>query len=194
MAFSVNDILTKLVNVFKHDIYIIDWRYCLGGKLTEADTPGTAFCILEPECVERFKDEFPKNNVVFIDDIRKFKTDPDNHLNLKVSDSECSKIISKRDDFVKKLTDIVSWHELSLSEKEADCIFDKGGLVDIKFSEAHTFAISKTLFPLIRKVSSDEVRYNILEDKENRGGSFLILTHEHPMFMFYNFVYYLEIE
>ena len=56
----LKDILTKITNVFKTDMYVINSQICIGGSESEESTPGTFICILSPEATGIMKKEFPE--------------------------------------------------------------------------------------------------------------------------------------
>ena len=62
--FTFKDILTKVSNVFKNDMYIIDYQFCLGGKESEDFNRSTLLCVLTPELMELVKEQFPENKKV----------------------------------------------------------------------------------------------------------------------------------
>ena len=68
------DVLTKLKNVFKTDMYIVDKMYCIGGEESEDKNVGYSLCVLTPEVSEYLSETFGEHTkVIYIVNIAEAK-------------------------------------------------------------------------------------------------------------------------
>lgn len=193
-AITINDLLTKISNIFKTDMYILDWRYCLGGKVSESKNPGTILCVLEPDVVKVLKNEFPKNKVIFFSDIKKAKTDQEEFIKTDFTESEENELFKKQMDLDNDLLRIREWKSLGLTEKQVYDLLKRKTIVGIRASNRYEFVITNQLLPLVTESTVGTVTYTITKTPPNDSGicmTKLILKYDHPYFVYYNTIYYL---
>lgn len=191
---GLNDILTKLSNVFKHDMYVVGHRYCIGGPATDGDYPSKIFCVLEAEESKEFEKEFPEVSVVFFKDIKKAKKEPGLYIKTEIPEDKVEEIQGYVNKYSSIAYGIQSWKPLELTQDEIDTILTERNIVGISAGSKYVFAISKQLIPLVAESTIDDLSYAVLNDKSDRGGVFLILKYIHSMCVYYNFIYYLSLD
>lgn len=65
----VMDLLTKIKNIFKKDLYIKDGMYLFGGSLSDESVYGDIYCAIEPKYMMALSDFFGKQDLIYIDDV-----------------------------------------------------------------------------------------------------------------------------
>lgn len=65
----VMDLLTKIKNIFKKDLYIKDGMYMFGGSLSDESVYGDIYCVIEPKYMMAISDFFGKQDLIYIDDV-----------------------------------------------------------------------------------------------------------------------------
>ena len=61
----LKDVLNKISGVFKHDCYIINHKYCIGGDISEEDNVGIYLCILNDNFRDILIENFPEKEIIF---------------------------------------------------------------------------------------------------------------------------------
>lgn len=185
---KLNEILTKIVNVLKHDIYIIDNSICIGGKLTEDDLPGTYVCMLDHDYAKTFIDVFPGKKLLYLPDIKKVKNDPslieDNFNELRENN------IFNRWKFIKnRIENQKTWSNIGLSPEEFNRIFEEKEVLTIKRNDLD-FQVAKEMFPMIKKYEDME---SLLYSTEDNGEIYdLIFKYDVKVFTLYGLYTYIK--
>lgn len=190
---TLDTLLTKLVNIFKKDMYIVDCKYCIAGDESEKESQGKQICILEDPCVKVIMTEFPDCNAIYVSNVRKAKNERD----LIQTDLTEDKLMELR----KEYTDILTvaqgntvWRSFEFTDDMVQALFREGKIVPlpVKNKNDPVMVVSKNLFPLITEKRLSSVVYNI--KKDNTGtGSYLFIKHDFDLFVHYNIIFYIHV-
>lgn len=196
---TFKDILTKISNVFKTDMYVVNWRYCFAGDESEKKNPGTMICVLEQDESDITKNTFPNNKIVFFKNIKKYKNTDGGAEFIKTTftDTESDTILMKMNQLCTKVDAIHNWKPFDLSEEELEKLLVKKSVVGMQLDSKYSFILSSQLLPLATKSNASNLSYNIIKEKDNDDELSLVelvLKFDHPMFIYYNFVYYLNVQ
>ena len=121
--FTFNDLMTIISNVFKSDIYILKYNYCIGGPESEDENISQTVCLLSPTCSNLLKEVFPDSEIVYIKDVKKIKKDFDEFISLKISDIEKENVIKQRDKVLDLIYKIENWKSFEFTDEDIEDIF-----------------------------------------------------------------------
>lgn len=194
--FTFNDILTKVSNVFKTDMYIIDYQFCLGGKESENDNKSLMMCVLTPDLINLVKETFPDNKNIFFTNVKKAKDELQEYSTVNINKDILKNITEKRDEILKKINNVKSWNSFGFTEETIDDIFKEGGSLELfkDNKDIPSVTITKTLFPLVTNKCANELYYNLIKPKEDNEIYELVTSFDTDWFQIYNIIQYLNID
>lgn len=191
-----NSLLTKLANVFKTDMYIYEYKFCIGGKYSEADNEGQILCTLNPEYEEMMKTLY-KSDYIFFSDIKKAKKEPETYISV-VTDEFTQHLIKKQyKSLVNNIERTGKWRELTLSEADIIDIFVDRNL--------HTFFtddesvpkldLVKTSFPLLSEKNAGEttIMYKSFGKDEETEIATIVISYVVEWFQIQEYLMYFEL-
>ena len=193
--FTFKDILTKVSNVFKNDMYIIDYQFCLGGRESEDSNRSTFLCVLTPELMELVKEQFPENKNIFFSNVKKAKDDLSLYSDIKIKEDELKRITEKRNHIMKIISSIKSWNNFNFDETTVTNIFKNGDSIELFQDDEKipSVTIGKTLFPLVTEKNANNMYYSVILPKENSDIYQLITSFDTEWFQIYNIIQYLNL-
>lgn len=195
-------LLTKLKNVFKTDMYIIENLYCIGGEESESKNVGTNICILPFETCVYLQDKFGKHNqVIYIPNIanaKKFYNTAQEYLYFKTNiDALTKKELLNRSKILNdKIRKVSTWKSFNFTSEEIKALFtDKEGIIlfsdDKELPEVY---VSKSIYPMITEKNIANLYYSpTKEDKKNNIYGF-ITSFDTKFFQLYSLINYIDIK
>lgn len=156
-------ILTKIAYVFKKDVYIIDYRYCMGGEESESENVGNYLCELNENTSVILKEIFPNSEIIYFSDIKKAKKDLNAYSSTEIGDDIKEKINNRKKTLLKELDNVKKWKDFPFTEELLHKIFKNGETVELFTDDDSipSITISKTLFPLVTEKKYDSLVYSI---------------------------------
>lgn len=194
--FTFNDLMTKISNVFKSDLYIINNKYCIGGNESEEKNITHLLCILNDDCSKLVKDIFPDNEIVYIKDVKKIKEDIEQFSSLDIFETEKEDIIKRRDIILNLALKIDSWKDFNFTDEDLNDIFNEGKTFEL-FTEENNIPsviISKSLFPMIKENTANKLYYQIFVPENENDLVQLITSFDTDWFQIYNLIQYIKTE
>lgn len=197
---TLNDILTKITNVFKTDMYIVDDCICIGGNESEESNPGTFICFLTKQCSDIVKESFPNSRVIQISDMRKAKTDLDN-FSKELKGKQAHEIAELSDELYSVVKKPKTWNqfvdndEIGITSDDMNDIMKNG---NIKFifndnNDKPSIPIGKSLFPLVTSKNTSDIVYSYMTEDKNTGLHTFILSLDTDLFQIYNIIYAIKV-
>lgn len=178
----IKDSMTKLVNIFPNDIYVVHNRYVIAGDKTEDNTIGYFFCIFEPHIMEAWKKKFPDNPIIYIESLRESKTSGEYRL---VENGESiKKIEDKIECLINQFKKPNTWATFDFSDGEKTKIFtnNESFILFENDSNKYSIIISKTIFPLITAKTINDVAYACADYEIDDSLHQLLVQYNHEYF------------
>lgn len=193
---TLKDILSKVSNIFKNDIYIYKRRYIVGGAISEARNISRFFCVVNIDLLE-LMDIIPEEpELVYLEDVKKMKEKVGESLVTEINDSTKDEIISFINTTIHKVNKVKEWDNFGWSEEDISKIFDNNEtfLLFENDKKNPNVLISKSLFPLVTKKNCDKLYYHTNLPKEKTDLIELIISFDHELFQIYNIITYLDLD
>lgn len=196
----LKDILTKITNVFKTDMYVINSQICIGGSESEESTPGTFICILSPEATGIMKKEFPEKEVVMFSDIKKAKTELDKYSRI-INGKEADDIKELSKELYKIVKNINNWDQFinnkdtKITEEDVIDIIKDGQIKNIfeDTDKKPTIPIGKSFLPLVTTKNIGDINFSYIKENKDTGLHTLLIELDTDFFQIYNIIYMLNI-
>ena len=197
---KLKDILTKITNVFKTDMYVVNNQICIGGSESEESTPGTFICILSPEATNVMKKEFPDKEVVMFNDIKKAKTELEKYSHI-VNGKEAEDIRDLSKELFKIVKNIKSWtkfiddKDTKITEEDIISIIKDGQIKNIfeEMDSRPTVPIGKSFLPLVTTKNIDDINFSYIKENKDTGLHTLLMELDTDFFQIYNIIYMLNV-
>lgn len=170
----VKDLLVKITNIFRNDLYISHNKFCLGGKLSEDLNIGHYLCELTEEVTNAYNEVIDKADVIYIESIKNAKTDFDSCIK-KVIGDEKENVEKQIDTYVELFRSVNEWKKFQFTETDINILYD-----DVNYLHFHpegtdsTVIISKTLFPLMKEKDFQNAYYHINKNIQDNLDQMLI--------------------
>lgn len=195
---TFNELLTKLSNVFKKDMYIYKYKFCIAGNDSDAETEGSFICTLNEEYADLIKSLYKDKEYIFFSDVKKAKKEPETYIT-SINDDFSQHIIKKKFDSLNKvISKSNGWEELKLSEDDVNEIFFERKLFPLFKDDKTkaTFDLAKSAFPIISEKNINEyvIMYNYLGTDEEDNISSLLFSYSLEWFKVDEYIMYLELE
>lgn len=194
--FTFNDLMTKISNVFKSDLYILNNKYCIGGAESEDKNITQIVCILTPDCSELIKETFQESDVIYIKDVKKVKDNIEEFSSLKIFDSEKKDLIKQRDKVLDFALKVDNWKSFEFSDEDIESIFSDGKAYEL-FTENDkipSVTVSKSLFPMVKEKVANFLYYQIYIPENEDDLIHLITSFDTEWFQIYNLIQYIKTE
>lgn len=185
-------LMTKIANIFKSDMYIINSTYCIGGKDSEEKNNSYALCLLNKEYSDIIKELFPDEEIIYIKDVKKSKED----LSLVSTDiKEKEKILKRYKDLLEIVNSITAWENLKLPENAIKTVFKDGLTYELfKDEDIPSVLIAKSLFPMVSEKNIDTLAYNVIIPNNEFDLVKLVTSLNTEWFQIFNLIQYLQIK
>lgn len=170
----VRDLLVKITNIFRTDLYISHNKFCLGGPLSEEVNIGHYLCELTEEVSSAYNEVIDKNDIIYIGSIKNAKTDFDTNIK-KVVAPEDMYIEERINNFIQLFRSVDDWKKFQFTENDINILYD-----EVNYLHFHpegtdsTVIISKTLFPLMKEKDFQNAYYHINKDIQENLDQMLI--------------------
>ena len=188
---QLKDLFTKLNTIYKPDVYIVDYMYCIEGPTSSKNTNTNILTIINPEYTALLKELFPDNTVIFIPDLKVAKTGL--HV-IKFCDDqydEFDRIISK---YLNLYKETENWKTFNFDETALQLLFEK----DLSYelftddNDIPSVTVSSELFPFVNSENANSIPYNV-KLAENQGEvNSLYMMIDTDYFQLYNVINYIE--
>ena len=194
--FTIETLLTKLSNVFKADLYIIQNQFCIGGTESEENNIGTSIVVLDPDRIELCKETFGNHDIVYINDIKKAKEDLQSHIKTKMNKQDEESVLSTKNFLMKLVMKTEIWKSFEFTEEDIVSIFKNGDGKKLFEDEPDipTVTISKSLFPMVTEKKASTLVYQIYVPKNKNELVNLITYFNTEWFQIYTLFQYINIE
>lgn len=194
--FTFNDLMTKISNIFKSDLYIINNKYCIGGADSEDKNITQILCLLNQESSNLVKEQFPDTDIIYIKDVKKIKENFDENIELKIFESEKNDLLNKRDKIMKLVLNIDSWKSFEFTESDITDIFTDGKTFEMFTEDSNipNLTISKTLFPMVKEKTVNQLFYQIFIPDNEYELIQLVTSFDTEWFQIYNLIQYIKTE
>lgn len=170
----VRDLLVKITNIFRTDLYISHNKFCLGGPLSEEVNIGHYLCELTEEVSNAYNEVIDKNDIIYIESLKNAKTDFDTNIK-KVLAPEDKYIEERINNFIQLFRSVDDWKKFQFTETDINILYD-----EVNYLHFHpegtdsTVIISKTLFPLMKEKDFQNAYYHINKDIQKNLDQMLI--------------------
>lgn len=180
----VRDLLVKITNVFRSDLFIVHNKFCIGGKISESSNPGHYICILSEDIKNALSDVVNPDNCIFIESIRNAKVDFLNNIEI-LNETESKNLEKRVDYFTTLFNNIENWDEFTFSEEEIEKLYkDLDFIYFIPKNSDSEIVISKSLFPIMKEKDFQNAYYHVDRDiQENLNR--MIITYDFKYFQLY---------
>ena len=158
---QMDDILTKVSHIFKKDVYIVNHKYFISGEKSQDEIPGPTLVTID-DGIESIKDFYKENNIIYIEDIKKFKAGDKSLLRLVDDEDEIDLINRDLDTIIKLVDEVKSWDNLIIPEEYHETFFNESEHIEL-FSwddKIPTLRASKVIFPTITIAKRNEWVYS----------------------------------
>lgn len=191
----LKDILSKLSNIFKNDIYIYKKRYIVGGHISESRNVTRFLCVLNVEYIELFNCIPEEDELVYLLDIKKSKDTFQSDITNNIDDNTKEEIISFIKTTEHKIDSVKSWDNFDWNDKDKITLFeDNDSLLLFENSKKYpSVLISKTIFPLITIKNCDNLYFHVNLPKEKKDLVELMTSFDFDLFQIYNIITYLDL-
>jgi len=163
---SCNDVFTKLVNVIKSDVYIVNNSLCVSGVESEERSGPSFICSLSVDAIEAFKisDIFKDRDIVYISDIRKFKAASEeeiqNYYQYDIQDKDS--VNEKIETIYHKIQEIDDWKNFDFTNEQLTDLFENKSINLFEDDDnIPTVVIGKSFFPMIKQSNIFDIYYHI---------------------------------
>ena len=193
-------ILNKLASIFKHDIYIVNNIYCIGGNITEKETTGISLCVLTADVAETLKEEFGNYRIIYIEDIKKEKavldTDKQMYLKIKFTKDEEKMISSTLEGILNITKKITTWEKFNWTEDEVVAMLSDGDMITLFTGNKNIpeLLVSKVVFPGIAKNNISSLYYSVYKSKDFKGVYELVTSLDIDIFQLYTITRFIDLK
>lgn len=187
---TFRDLLVKIKNVFKTDIYLINNQFIIAGNKSAEDNLGYYVCVLSPDLITVCSKIFD-NKIYYIKNVMNAKDDLEGNISVVDSIAESELVKYSLEEVINIKNKIENWNTFDFTEEQLDKLFENNVTVNLfENNNIPSVTISKSLFPLVTKKSASSLYYNIIQETEYIN---LIISFDFSMFQLYMLYRYLDI-
>lgn len=189
---TLGDALTKLSNIFKADMLVIDHHICIGGDKTEDKTVGCSITILGEKFMNIFKTEFPENDLIFFTDVKKAKASLSDFMETEIDEKMKNEILNRKDFITNLIRKTETWDTFDFSDEELSILYDEAGTIELfkDNDKIPSVTVSKSCFPMLTKNTINSVVYTTFKEKEH-DMMLLLLCYDIDQFQVYSLIRFL---
>lgn len=165
MQKKLHEIFTKLKNVYKRDLYVLNSRYVIAGPISLNESYGTVIAILTEGNKKEIEDCI-QSDFFYIEDIDSFKKAisneeafltmikfPDDSVKAQVEEDVKKQLV--------KFDKVTDWDKITSNMNIGEIIFDDRLNYDLVYDDKYVLQIGKAALPLITKNNIESVTYNL---------------------------------
>lgn len=161
---NFKDLLNKACAIFKDDMYIVNNRYLLAGKLSENGSDGYYLCRLSQDSIKVCNEQLgEKEQIIYVENVRKSKDTFGELSRVVEKDDEKELVLKKYKSLNKQLGTVQGWEKVKLTEEEIDDLYNKCVNIELFKNEPDipTVTISKSFLPLTTEKNIDNLFYSV---------------------------------
>ena len=194
----VMDLVTKIKNVFRKDIYIIDSFYVLGGEDSNESLPGHFYCELVQKYKRAVEEYFGRKDVIYITDIPSFKENPSDNWMEITDENKCVELRAEAHAYQKSVIEAEEWRTFdSLDDTTQYNIFN--GKIALIYADPYDHnspycIVAKKVFPLIGPKTMDKLFIAVNKTAEDSNLYALITQLDFTHFTLYGYMNFTKME
>lgn len=161
---NFKDLLNKACAIFKDDMYIVNNRYLLAGKLSENGSDGYYLCRLSQDSIKVCNEQLgEKEQIIYVENVRKSKDTFGELSRVVEKEEEKESVLKKYKSLNKQLGTVQGWEKVKLTEEEIDDLYNKCVNIELFKNEPDipTVTISKSFLPLTTEKNIDNLFYSV---------------------------------
>ena len=161
---NFKDLLNKACAIFKDDMYIVNNRYLLAGKLSENGSDGYYLCRLSQDSIKVCNEQLgEKEQIIYVENVRKSKDTFGELSRVVEKEEEKELVLKKYKSLNKQLGTVQGWEKVKLTEEEIDDLYNKCVNIELFKNEPDipTVTISKSFLPLTTEKNIDNLFYSV---------------------------------
>ena len=161
---NFKDLLNKACAIFKDDMYIVNNRYLLAGKLSENGSDGYYLCRLSQDSIKVCNEQLgEKEQIIYVENVRKSKDTFGELSRVVEKEEEKESVLKKYKSLNKQLGTVQGWEKVKLTEEEIDDLYNKCVNIELFKNESNipTVTISKSFLPLTTEKNIDNLFYSV---------------------------------
>lgn len=161
---NFKDLLNKACAIFKDDMYIVNNRYLLAGKLSENGSDGYYLCRLSQDSIKVCNEQLgEKEQIIYVENVRKSKDTFGELSRVVEKEEEKDLVLKKYKSLNKQLGTVQGWEKVKLTEEEIDDLYNKCVNIELFKNEPDipTVTISKSFLPLTTEKNIDNLFYSV---------------------------------
>lgn len=161
---NFKDLLNKACAIFKDDMYIVNNRYLLAGKLSENGSDGYYLCRLSQDSIKVCNEQLgEKEQIIYVENVRKSKDTFGELSRVVEKDDEKDLVLKKYKSLNKQFGTVQGWEKVKLTEEEIDDLYNKCVNIELFKNEPDipTVTISKSFLPLTTEKNIDNLFYSV---------------------------------
>ena len=192
---NFKDLLNKACTIFKDDMYIVNNRYLLAGKLSENGSDGYYLCRLSQDSIKVCNEQLgEKEQIIYVENVRKAKDTFGELSRIVEKEDEKKLVLKKYKNLNKQLSTVQGWEKVKLTEEEINDLYDRCVNIELFKNESDipTVTISKSFLPLTTEKNIDNLFYSVqvIENNDIDEGDIgkLFLSIDIPQFQL-NMIY-----
>lgn len=191
----LKDILSKLSNIFKNDIYIYKKRYVIGGDISESRNVTRFMCVINIDLVDLFTCIPDDVDLVYLDDIKKQKDTFESSITSDIVESKRLEVINFIRGTEEKANRIESWDSFNFTDEDKAILYDENVTLELFKDDKNipSVTVSKTLFPLVTEKTIDNLYYHVTLPKKDKDLVELLTSFDYDYFQIYNIIVYLDL-
>jgi hypothetical protein len=191
----LKDILSKLSNIFKNDIYIYKKRYVVGGDISESRNVTKFMCVINIDLVELLACIPDDVDLVYLSDIKKQKDTFETSITPDIEESKKLNVINFIRGTEEKANRIDSWSNFNFTDEDKALLYDENITLELFKDDENipSVTVSKTLFPLVTEKTIDNLYYHVILPKKEKDLVELFTSFDFDYFQIYNIIVYLDL-
>lgn len=161
---NFKDLLNKACAIFKDDMYIVNNKYLLAGKLSENGSDGYYLCRLSQDSIKVCNEQLgEKEQIIYVENVRKSKDTFGELSRVVEKEEEKESVLKKYKSLNKQLGTVQGWEKVKLTEEEIDDLYNKCVNIELFKNEPDipTVTISKSFLPLTTEKNIDNLFYSV---------------------------------
>lgn len=194
----VMDLLTKIRNVFRKDIYIVDSFYILGGEDSNDSLPGHFYCELVQKYKLAVEKYFTRKDVIYISDIAEFKENPSENWMEITDENKCVELRALAHAYQKSVIEAEEWRTFDALDDQTQSNIFNGKIAVIHAdpydSNSPYCIVAKKVFPLIGPKTIDKLFIAVNKTAEDSDLYALITQLDFTHFTLYGYMNFTKME
>lgn len=190
-----NIVATKISSIFKNDIFIMNYMYCVGGIESESKNESQILLLFDTDVIEILKELFPDNPYIWITDIKGIKTDFNSCVKYLDKENGLEFELKRVQRLVDIMNNIKSWNTFDFTQEEKNSLLDeRDTLILFKDNDKiPSLKVAKSLFPMVTDKNIDTLYYSIISKKDAQVTE-MVTSLSTDYFQVYNLIQYISLD